>query len=55
MCRNPIRRWGRLDILDTRTGIVRPKRYWEKVIRKNITNLQIKEDLTLVGGGHALV
>ncbi|XP_070008736.1 uncharacterized protein [Nicotiana sylvestris] len=43
----PVRRCERLDVVGTRRGRGRPKKYWGEVIRQDMVRLQISEDMTL--------
>nr|XP_009781756.1 PREDICTED: uncharacterized protein LOC104230602 [Nicotiana sylvestris] len=43
----PVRRCERLDLAGTRIGRGRPKKYWGEVSRRDMTLLQISEDMTL--------
>lgn len=43
----PVRRCERLVIEDTRRGRGRPKKYWGKVIRQDMAQLRITEEMTL--------
>ena len=43
----PVRRCERLDLGGTRRGRGRPKKYWGEVIRQDMAQLHITEDMTL--------
>ncbi|XP_070008390.1 uncharacterized protein [Nicotiana sylvestris] len=43
----PVRRCERLTLAGTRSGRERPKKYWGEVIRQDMTQLQIFEDMAL--------
>ncbi|KAF3685283.1 Sterol 3-beta-glucosyltransferase UGT80A2 [Capsicum annuum] len=43
----PVRRWERLALDGFRRGRGRPKKYWGEVIRRDMEQLQLTEDMTL--------
>lgn len=47
MCSCPVRRFERVAVVGLRRGRGRPKKYWVEVIRKDMTHLQLTEDMTL--------
>ncbi|KAM3381951.1 hypothetical protein P3S68_007524 [Capsicum galapagoense] len=46
----PLRSCKRLDIVGTKKGRARPKKYWGEVIRQDMTHVQITEDMMLARG-----
>ncbi|KAF3629887.1 hypothetical protein FXO37_28720 [Capsicum annuum] len=43
----PVRRWEKLGLDGFRRGRGRPKKYWREVIRRDMEQLQLTEDMTL--------
>ncbi|PHU12789.1 hypothetical protein BC332_19719 [Capsicum chinense] len=50
----PVRRCERLALDGFRRGRGRPKKYWGEVIRRDMEQLQLTEDMTLRSGGREL-
>uniref|UniRef100_M1BQ44 Polyprotein n=1 Tax=Solanum tuberosum TaxID=4113 RepID=M1BQ44_SOLTU len=49
-----MRRWERWVVGGTRRGRGRPKKYWGEVIRQDMVQLWITEDMTLDSGSRVL-
>lgn len=43
----PARRYEKLTIVVLKIGRGRPKKYWRDVIRRDMTQLQLTEDMTV--------